>query len=291
MVKKNQNQIKRIDPCLLCEFSTFEVIYRKDKWQYLQCQKCGLVSIYPKPSKIGVLNNYETYLPTDIREIKKWEAMMRPVIETSVKIISARTKISQGRLLDIGCGYGFFLNAMKQHHWEVTGIEISKDGRQYARHQYGIDVYSKPLETLSLPDGYFDAVTLFYVIEHIADPLTVLNEVKRILKPGGLVLIRWPHTTPIIKMLGPLSKRLDLYHTPYHLYDFSKQTIERVLTLSGLADIKTMVGGYTLSPIRINRWPSIVFGLFGEMLFRISGGKFLLPGISKTTVAVKPSLL
>lgn len=284
-----QNPVKKIAPCLLCGFSTSGVIYRKDKWRYLQCKNCGLVSIDPKPSKRGVLNNYETYLPTDIREIKQWETMMQPVIETSVRIINARTEINRGRLLDIGCGFGFFLNAMKQHHWEVTGIEIAKGGRQYARDHFGIDVYSKPLESLSLPSGYFDAVTLFYVIEHIAEPVTVLNEVKRILKPGGLVLIRWPHTTPIIKLLGPLSRRLDLYHTPYHLYDFSKQTIEQVLTLCGFSNMETVVGGYTLSPKWISRLPSIIFGVFGEIVYQLSGKKFLLPGISKTTVAFKPS--
>lgn len=236
-----------------------------------------------------MLNNYETYLPTDIHEIKKWEKMMRPVIETSVNIITSRTNVDHGKLLDIGCGFGFFLNAMKQHQWNVAGIEISKDGGQYAKDYYHIEIYSKPLEALSLPDNHFDVVTLFYVIEHIADPLTVLKEVNRILKPGGLILIRWPHTTPIVKLIGPFSKYLDLYHTPYHLYDFSRKTIERVLTISGFSNIETMVGGYTLSPEWINRWPSIIFGLFGEMVFRLSGRKILLPGISKTTVAVKPS--
>ena len=287
MVKKIKNI--RMAPCLLCGFNSSAVIYRKDTWQYLQCNNCGLVSIYPKLSEIGVLNNYEAYLPTDILEIRKWEKMMRPVIETSVRIIRSRTKIDHGRLLDIGCGFGFFLNAMKQNNWEVAGVEISKGGRQYARDHYDIDIYSKPLETLSLPDNYFDAVTLFYVIEHVADPITVLNEVNRILKPGGLVLIRWPHTTPIVKLLGPLSKHLDLYHTPYHLYDFSKQTIKQTLTLSGFTGIETLVGGYTLAPDWINRWPSIIFGLTGEIVFRLSGRKLLLPGISKTTVALKSS--
>jgi len=117
----------------------------------------------------------------------------------------------------------------------------------------------------------------------------VLNEVNRILKPGGLILIRWPHTTPIIKLLGPFSNRLDLYHTPYHLYDFSKKTIHQALTISNFIGIETLVGGYTLSPNWINRWPSIIFGLLGEIVYRISAGTVLLPGISKTTIAFKSS--
>lgn len=255
----------------------------------MRCKNCGLVALHPRPSDIGVLNNYQAYLPTDIQEIRKWEIMMRPVIDASLKIISSRMKGPGGRLLDIGCGFGFFLNAMKQRGWDVAGIEISKSGRRYARDRYQVDIYSRPLEALALPEASFDVITLFYVIEHVADPPAVLREVRRILKPGGLVLIRWPHTTPIIKLLGPLSKHLDLYHTPYHLYDFSRQTMEKLLSESGFDRVESMVGGYTLSPGRLNRWPSILFGNLGEMLFRLSDGRWLLPGISKTTVAVKPS--
>ena len=141
MVEKIQHQNETMAPCLLCGPSSSAVIYRKDKWQYLQCKNCGLVSIYPRPSTFGVLNNYETYLPTNILDIKKWEQMMRPVIETSVKLIRSRAQTDPGKLLDIGCGFGFFLNAMKQHLWEVTGIEISEDGRNYVKNHYGINVY------------------------------------------------------------------------------------------------------------------------------------------------------
>jgi len=291
MNKKTLPMVKETSACFLCGLNLSKIIFSKDRWRYLQCKNCGLVSIHPKPSERGVLNNYETYLPTDVNEIKKWEEMMQPVIAASVKIIRTRTEMKKGKILDIGCGFGFFLNAMKQHRWDATGIEISKDGRQYAKNHYQIHVHSKPLEALALPNHHFDAVTLFYVIEHIADPLAVLKEVFRILKPGGLILVRWPHTTPIIKLIGPLSKHLDLYHTPYHLYDFSRPTMNRILTASGFSCIETMVGGFTLPPNRVNRWPSIVFGLFGEMIYRLSGRRFLLPGISKTTIAFKPPAL
>ena len=127
MSHRTQHSNRKNSPCLLCDSSIAENIYQKDKWRYLQCKRCGLVSIDPKPSQRGVLNNYETYLPTDIQKIKKWEKMMRPVIDASVKIIKSRTAVDHGKILDIGCGFGFFLNAMKQQKWEVSGIEISKD--------------------------------------------------------------------------------------------------------------------------------------------------------------------
>jgi len=182
----------------------------------------------------------------------------------------------------------FFLQEIKSRGWEVLGIEISEVGREYTRDKWAIPVHSQPLEDLSLSSNLFDVITLFYVIEHIIDPLALLKEAKRILKPGGLVLLRWPHSTPIVKMLGPISKKLDFYHTPYHLYDFSPKTIKRLLILSGFEKIETTIGGYTLPAQRSSRWPSIIFGQLGEALYRLSGRNILLPGISKTTLAIKP---
>jgi hypothetical protein len=110
--------------------------------------------------------------------------------------------------------------------------------------------------------------------------------VKRILKPDGLIFLRWPHSTPIVRILGPFSKKLDLYHTPYHLYDFSPRTMEKMLTFCGFREIETIIGGNTRPSKRFNRWSSIILGQVGEALCYLSGGYFLLPGISKTTLAI-----
>ena len=143
------------------------------------------------------------------------------------------------------------------------------------------------LEHLSLTDNKFDVVTLFYVIEHVIDPLLLMAEIRRILKPEGFVLIRWPHTTPVVKILGPLSKKLDLYHTPFHLYDFSPSTIEALLSQSGFTSVETMIAGHTRPGGKLDRYSSLLFGRISDVLFSLSKGKLLLPGISKTTLAYK----
>jgi SAM-dependent methyltransferase len=231
--------------------------------------------------------NYQTYLPVQPGEIEAWEMMMKPVIVKSANLIESRARTGRGRLLDIGCGYGFFLQEMKYRGWEVEGIEISDVGRKYAQDKWDIHVYSQPPEDLPLPESIFDVVTLFYVIEHVLDPLGLLMGVKRALKSNGLILLRWPHSTPIVRLLGPLSKKLDLYHTPYHLYDFSPRTMKKMLTSCGFREIETTVGGYTRPSKRFNRWASLIFGGVGEAAYYLSKGHFLLPGISKTTLAIK----
>jgi SAM-dependent methyltransferase len=233
------------------------------------------------------MKNYEDYLSTQPEEISKWETMMKGVVRKSADLIESCSKTGKGKLLDIGCGYGFFLQEMRARGWQVKGIEISRQGRQYARHTWGLEIFSHPLENLQLPENTFDVVTLFYVIEHVLEPLDLLKAVQRVLKPGGLVLLRWPHSTPIVKLLGPLSRKLDVYHTPYHLYDFSSETIKKLLKLAGFSSVETTIAGYTLPSGRLSRWTSMLFGCFAEILSSLSHGKVLVPGVSKTTLAYK----
>jgi SAM-dependent methyltransferase len=243
-----------------------------------------LVALHPRPSQETLINNYKGYLPHTAAAIRQWERLVRPVIGTSAELIAARMK-GTGRLLDIGCGFGFFLERMQRDGWKVTGIEVSPAGRRYAVERWGFDVRSQPLELLDLKPEQYDVVTLFYVIEHVFDPLRLLERVRRILKPGGLVLLRWPHTTPIVKLLKPWARRLDLYHTPYHIYDFSPATMNRLLKRTGFSAVETVIGGYTHPAPQLARWATMACGRLAQGVAGLSSNRWLLPGVSKTTIA------
>lgn len=279
--------MKNGNPCILCDNLEFHVIHQKDQWQYLHCLNCKLVSIYPRPTPQMLMEYYQDYLPDRTDDIRKWETLIQPVVAESAEMVVSRATTGGKKILDIGCGYGFFLNEMRVRGWDVKGLEVSKTGRDFAQNRWNFQVYAEPLETLAVPQDTFDVITLLYVIEHIYDPLALLKEVNRILKPGGLVLVRWPHTTPIVQILGLLSKKLDLYHTPYHLYDFSPKTMGMILAKTGFNSVETMIGGHTRPTGRIGRWSSIIFGRLSDFLYNLSGGKMLLPGVSKTTIAFK----
>jgi SAM-dependent methyltransferase len=272
---------------MLCGESSYLLIYRKDVWKYYQCRTCGLVSLSPRPSNDALLQSYDAYLPVEPYEIACWEKMIAPVVNCSADLISRRYQAKTGRLLDIGCGYGFFLKKMVQDGWQVEGIEVSPPGRDYAKRELDLNIHTGPLEKSSFPENIFDAVTLFYVIEHVHDPKQLLKEVYHILKPGGLLLLRWPHSAPVVKALGPFSKRYDIFHTPYHLYDFNPENMKHLLQQVGFNTIETMIGGHTLPKQRLSLWSSVFFGGLAEVLYRVTAGKFLLPGVSKTTIAFK----
>jgi len=243
----------------------------------------------PHPSAGELAGSYRFYLPQEPQEAEKWAVMMRPVVTKSARLIESEYDNQQGRLLDIGSGYGFFLEEMKSRGWEVEGIELSDTGRRYTQERIDVSVHSQPLEALCLSEDRFDVVTLFYVIEHLSDPVSTIREVHRILRPNGLILVRWPHSTPIVRLLGPFSKNLDLFHTPFHLYDFSPRTITGLLAASNFERITTVVGGYTRPDVRLKRWVSMLTGVTAEALYRLSGGSILVPGVSKTTMARKPA--
>jgi len=282
----NKNKTNLSPPCPICQTESDRLFAKKNSWSYFRCSSCPLVFLYPQPSVPELAAAYQNYLPERQDQIQAWFRSLEEVIQKSADLIEERVK--PGKILDVGSGYGFFLQYMAQKGWQADGIEISQPGRNYCQtHFPGLRIRSNPLPDPSIPDRSYDVVTLFYVIEHLADPLLVLREAFRLLKPGGLLLLRWPHTTPIIRLLGPFSRLLDLYHTPFHLFDFSKPFIEKQLATIGFIDVKTIICGKTKPTSSLGRVSSLVFGGAGEWLSRVSQGRWLIPGVSKTTMANK----
>ena len=271
-------------PACLCGSDRFRYVLRRGPWHYLQCTGCGLVQLFPRPAPQQIITAYDGYLSSQHAEIEDWRRMMQPVIRRSADLI-VRSKPDGGLVMDVGCGYGFFLAEMAQRGWQVQGVEIAPSGVRHARERLRLPVISQPLESLQWPENRFDVVTLFYVIEHLGDPEAMLMRLRRWLKPDGLLLLRWPHSTPIVRLLGPAAGRLDLYHTPFHMYDFSPRSMAALLTRCGFGPIRTVIGGYTLPPHPAARLSSTFFGLLALALEKLSGGRVLLPGVSKTTLA------
>ena len=210
---------------------------------------------------------------------------MKPVFNRAANLLERYRK--SGRLLDVGSGFGFFVAEMKGKGWEAAGVEISQKALAYARNVLGLTVHSGPLEKVGFSDDHFDAVTGFYVIEHLPFPKAFLKECYRILKPGGLLLLRYPHTTPIKNLLHFFGVKNCLYDLPAHLCDFSPKIIQECLEKIGFQKCQHSIGGYTLPNHLGKRASSILFGSFAEESFYLSGKRFLFPGVSKTIVAFK----
>jgi SAM-dependent methyltransferase len=251
----------------------------------VRCPQCGFIYQNPRPSQEERLKSYQGYLPEAAAEIEAWGRMMEQVFGKAADLIEQY--IPRGRLLDVGTGYGFFPALMQARGWEVVGLEASSSGARYGQKRWGLQILPQPWEQASFPEEAFDVVTAFYVIEHLPDPLAFLREVRRILRPGGMIVLRYPHTTPIKTILSLIRIKNRLYHLPFHLSDFSPTSMRRALAMTGFARIKTVAGAFTAPPQPAGQWAGIIFGNLAEILSQLSGGYIMLPGVSKTTIARK----
>jgi SAM-dependent methyltransferase len=274
--------------CPICEKSEGEPLYLERSFQMVRCPSCQFIFLNPRPTRNSLFHFYQQYLPEEKPSVESWERMMRPIFHRAAKLLQQYKR--EGRVLDVGAGFGFFLVEMKKRGWDIMGVEISQKGMDYAKDVLGLTLHPGPLEKVNFSSNYFDAVTGFYVIEHLPDPMSFLKECHRILKPGGLLLLRYPHTTPIKNLLKHFGMKNHLYDLPAHLSDFSPGMIQQCLERIGFGECDHLIGGYTLPRDLGKRVTSILFGNISEAFFYLSLKKFLFPGVSKNILAFKKEI-
>lgn len=148
----------------------------------------------------------------------------------------------RGRLLDIGCAGGVFLDEARSSGYEVAGIELNPLMARYARATYGLDVRNSPIEYVYESEWKcrFDVVTLMDCLEHIPEPRAAMSKIASWLRPGGHVFIRGPLSdSPIARLKESLrrtlriSKQLPGY--PLDANTFNRRSLQRLLSDTGFA--------------------------------------------------------
>jgi 2-polyprenyl-6-hydroxyphenyl methylase/3-demethylubiquinone-9 3-methyltransferase len=128
-----------------------------------------------------------------------------------VEVLSHHLPLRHAKVLDIGCGGGLFLSLLQQEGAQGTGIELSDSRAYYAATKHGLEIHKRPIESDFWQTGYagyFDAVTLWDVIEHVNYPLQTLQSAANVLKPGGLLLIDTPCRDSFYHQVGEITYRL-----------------------------------------------------------------------------------
>lgn len=278
---KNNDKI-----CNLCGFNKFKILFKSKNYPdprggiLVRCIKCGLIFR-------SSTENYNFDYPDSPSELKP------SIYAEYLKIISPYRE--KNRLLEVGPGYGYFMYLCKKEGWETWGIEKRLDLVEYAKNKYKIDIIHGLFEDFDSPDNYFDAVLLFNVLDHLPDPTSALGKVFRVLRHGGIILIRTPNASfhvnyqKMIRYFYHFSKflrKLDI--STVHLYSFSRKNIKDYLKKTGFSDIF-----FWNSPISklINSNPIInlekYLRAFLELLRILTHGRLII-GPSISIRAMKP---
>ena len=201
--------------------------------QVIRCQQCRLVFAWPRPSDTG-LSYEESYF--DAHD----EAGLVQVAEAQLPRFQrrlARVAPDPGRLLEIGVGRGGFLAMARDLGWSVTGVDVSQWAADQIERQHGIRVIVGDLRDAGLTSGSFDLVHMSHVLEHVPDPVRLLQEVRRVLTPGGRVIIEVPNELENVYTWARLrSGTARPYPVPStHLWFFTPPTLARVVKAAGFA--------------------------------------------------------
>jgi len=246
------------------------------------------VYVNPRPVGARLAALYADYHSRDGGDEASWDRLMGQVFGESADLLSAMRHESGGsRLLDVGCGFGGFVALMRERGWDAVGVDPSPAVVEAATRR-GRPVQQGTLEDLGANRGAYDAVTMFYVLEHLADPMRALRTAWDLLAPGGTVLVRVPNTTPIVRVLAPFGLGGTLYDPPYHLYDFSPAVLRDMLGRAGFIDVRTFPGKPTVPSRPAARLTAAFFGAIARGVHAMTARSVLLPGVSKTTIARKP---
>lgn len=258
----------KFQPCIICGSSDYRLyLYRAYKmgdriFDLIRCSQCGLVRVEPMPSADEVRRLYTSnYFKQDfscgVRKGTYLESEAMRVGEYRELLKDIQSYRPSGKLLEVGCAAGSFLNYARRSGYEVLGVDVSEWAARTAKEQFGLEVRVGRLMEVDLPYRSFDVIFLGDLLEHEPEPLVLLEEVRRLLKPEGIVAVKVPtyvnsfyyrvaRTMAVSWIIRRVNVRLlqamKLFHQgpvlpPYHLYEYSRQNLVELYNKAGLNEI------------------------------------------------------
>jgi len=189
-----------------------------------ECPGCGNRRIAPAdiPSKDNAWRQNRSFMLRASSNKAKEAARLKDAHEGQLDLLEQYVK--PGAVYDVGAAGGFFMKAARDRGWQVAGNELSASSVAWAKRAYDLDIDCCYLEDAGLPDGAFDAVVMWNVLEHVVDPVLTLRECHRILKPGGCILVKVP-----TKNAAELRRHFEWKH----FTEFSRNGLDHVLKQAG----------------------------------------------------------
>ena len=229
--------------CILCKNEKFRLISKKTrdskKHKIIRCLKCDHIQLFPVPTLNDEKKFYDENLQdkniNDVGSIKRARRKMMPDNTRRYQFIK-KIIPKKSRVLEIGSGHGFFLEIMKTNGFDIIGYDISKEKRKYSKKVTDVPVYDININEKIPADNKFDIVVLFHTLEHITEPITLLKNIKKLLKPKGKILIEVPNSDDFHLKLNKFYK--EFYWERAHIHYFNPKILKNVIRKSGFKNIR-----------------------------------------------------
>jgi protoporphyrinogen oxidase/2-polyprenyl-3-methyl-5-hydroxy-6-metoxy-1,4-benzoquinol methylase len=229
---------------LICSEHRHRCLFVKGGRDYLRCEGCGLVSVSPLPTPEALQAFYDEDYASEKgmgRALVTQEEMARATARYRLGVV--RADVEGQRWLDVGCSTGLFLEELSRAGFRAEGIDLSCPAVAEAQSR-GLRAWAATVEQFEaeLP---FDVVSGFDVIEHVLDPVRFLQAVRRLLRPGGTLVLTTPDTRSLTCRL--LRSRWYFYLPHIHVFHFHRRNIARLLAREGYDVVRTARVGKALT--------------------------------------------
>jgi 2-polyprenyl-3-methyl-5-hydroxy-6-metoxy-1,4-benzoquinol methylase len=226
--------------CPLCQGHDGALFFEENGYELRRCAECGLLYVPDPPSTDDLQEMYDREqwvgadgeVTRDDTAYQRGAPMLSIVAEDGLDFIRQSTGVTGGRLLDVGTGDGHFLSVANTRGFETEGVELSH-ARVARATQRGLHVHQGDLLDLTLPAESFDMVSLRDILSHVPLPLEMMIEVRRLLKPGGVVFLQTGNKAELHSKHDG-EALFDFWGVPAHLAFFGERQLRLVFERAGL---------------------------------------------------------
>lgn len=254
--------------CPVCRSALCEIVeHAEPPYRVVRCSDCGLAYVDPVPD-VGELSrhyNQDYYAEWISSQREKREHMW------ARRLKGIESMAYKGNILDVGCGEGSFLELAKRNGWRVHGTDVSVYATEFTSKRLGQNVFCGEVWDSGFNEQSFDVITLWHVLEHTTSPMRTLQAVRKVLKPGGLLVLAVPNLNDrlmqaayrIVK--GRKLRLFSIGDKEIHLFHFSVRSLRLLLEKTGFACVKVGpdFGVVERSIQLINRLAAVLFYSMG----------------------------
>ncbi|HXD75099.1 MAG TPA: methyltransferase domain-containing protein [Vicinamibacterales bacterium] len=263
--------------CPGCSSPESTTKYRMASYRVVICRSCGMMynGDFPHPKDVGATFDENYYRNVQAEAFAHvggaGHDASRPIYEMGMAVVEKRA--GKGRVLDVGCAFGSFIELAKSRGWTASGVEVSPYSSKFARESRGLDVFTGDLADYTAAAESFDLVTLWDVIEHVREAQGTLTRAARLLKPGGHLMLTTDNYRSLLSMLaavsyygtfGRLTYAVERFFIPFNSCYLTHADVSRMAGRTGFREVFFTGIDYPIEKIKLSAAERLLLGtLYG----------------------------